>query len=75
MGKELPRLTAREIISTIEKIGFTLSRQSGSHKIYKHSNGRRVTVPFHSGRVLHQKILKSIMKDADLNAEKLLELL
>jgi predicted RNA binding protein YcfA (HicA-like mRNA interferase family) len=30
----LPRVTAREIIAALEKQGFLLARQSGSHKIY-----------------------------------------
>jgi len=31
---KLPRLTAREIITAIQKAGFALVRQSGSHAIY-----------------------------------------
>jgi predicted RNA binding protein YcfA (HicA-like mRNA interferase family) len=30
---KLPRLTAREIISVLERVGFSLARQSGSHMI------------------------------------------
>jgi predicted RNA binding protein YcfA (HicA-like mRNA interferase family) len=44
----LPRLTAREIISVLEKVGFTLARQSGSHMIFKNAAGKRATVSFHS---------------------------
>lgn len=43
----LPKLTAKEIIAVIEKLGFSFIRQSGSHKIYKNINGQRVTIPFH----------------------------
>lgn len=50
---KLPRLTAREIIAVLERAGFSLSRQSGSHKIYKNSAGRRATVPFHASKILH----------------------
>lgn len=75
MSEKLPRVTAVEIIKILEKIGFFLSRQSGSHKIYKNREGRRVTVPFHSGKVLHPKTLKSILKDADLTDDKFKELL
>jgi predicted RNA binding protein YcfA (HicA-like mRNA interferase family) len=42
----LPRLTAREIIAVLEKSGFSLARQSGSHMIYKNAAGKRVTVPY-----------------------------
>jgi len=71
MNGKLPKLTAKEIIAVLEKAGFILSRQSGSHKIYKNSCGKRVTVPYHSGRILHPKVLKSILKDADIDLKKL----
>ena len=71
----LPRVTARQIVGVLEKLGFVLARQSGSHMIYKNSAGKRATVPFHAAKVLHPKVLKSIMRDADLTAEKLEELL
>jgi predicted RNA binding protein YcfA (HicA-like mRNA interferase family) len=43
--------------------------------IYKNDAGRRVTVPFHSGKTLHPKVLKSILRDADLSVASLEELL
>jgi predicted RNA binding protein YcfA (HicA-like mRNA interferase family) len=71
----LPRVTAAQIIRVLEKKGFALSRQSGSHMIFKNSAGRRVTVPFHAGKILHPKILKSIITDADIAPEELQTLL
>lgn len=71
MPKRLPRLTAKEISSIIEKKGFSLSRQSGSHKIYKNKQGKRVTIPFHGSKILHPKVLKSILADADIGAGEL----
>jgi predicted RNA binding protein YcfA (HicA-like mRNA interferase family) len=59
----------------LEKMGFDLVRQSGSHKIYRNPSGRRVTVPYHKGKVLHPKVLASILKDADINREHLKNLL
>lgn len=75
MTKGLPKLTAKEIITLLEKLGFYLSRQSGSHKIYKNKEGKRATVPFHAGKILHPKVLKSIMRDADIKEEQLEKLL
>lgn len=75
MSEKLPRVTASEVIKALEKIGFSFSRQSGSHKIFKNQEGKRTTVPYHSGIILHPKILKSILKDADLSIEKFKELL
>ena len=37
---KIPRLTAREIVAAIERVGFALVRQSGSHAIYKNAAGR-----------------------------------
>jgi predicted RNA binding protein YcfA (HicA-like mRNA interferase family) len=71
----LPRLTAREIIAVLERAGFTLARQSGSHMIYKNAAGRRVTVPFHAQKTLHPKLLKSILRDAEIHADDLQKLL
>ena len=75
MGGELPRVTAKQIINVLERIGFVCVRQSGSHKIYKNSHGKRATVPYHSSGILHPKLLKSILKDIDLTVEGLKELL
>jgi len=73
MSEKLPRVTAADAIRVLEKVGFVFSRQSGSHKIYKNEEGRRATVPYHSGKILHPKILSSILRDADLNVEKFKE--
>lgn len=75
MSEKLPRLTAAQIIKVLERSGFARARQSGSHMIYKNAEGRRATVPYHSGKMLHPKILRSIMKEADLSIEGLLDLL
>lgn len=75
MRDKLPRVTAAEAIRVLEQTGFFLTRQSGSHKIYKNKDGKRVTIPYHSGKVLHPKVLKSILSDADLTIEKFKELL
>ena len=70
MSEKLPRVKADKVIKVLEKLGFTLARQSGSHKIYKNSEGTRVTVPFHSGKILHPKLLKSILRDIELSVDE-----
>jgi predicted RNA binding protein YcfA (HicA-like mRNA interferase family) len=75
MTNKLPRVSASEAIRALEKAGYFLVRQSGSHRIYKNAEGRRATVPYHSGKELHPKILKSILRDADLTTEEFLELM
>ena len=75
MSEKLPRVPAEKVMKVLERIGFILVRQSGSHKIYRNKEGKRVTVPYHSGKILHPKLLKSILKDADLTVEHLKELI
>jgi len=71
MSDRLPWITAREIIRVLQRCGFTLSRSSGSHHIFKNAAGQRVTVPFHAGKMLHPKVLQSIMCEMDLSVEEL----
>ena len=75
MSRRLPRLTAGDVIKALERAGFSLVRQSGSHKIYKNEAGKRVTVPYHAGKVLHPKVLQSILRDTDLTVEEFKKLL
>jgi len=75
MMEKLPRVTAAEAIKVLERAGFLLVRQSGSHKIYKNKEGKRVTVPYHAGRTLHPKVLQSILRDANLTVRSFKDLL
>jgi len=70
-GVRLPRLTAGQIMRVLERRGFILSRTSGSHHIYKNAMGKRVTVPVHSGKTLHPKVLQSILRDMEMAADEL----
>jgi predicted RNA binding protein YcfA (HicA-like mRNA interferase family) len=58
----LRSITAREIISALVRDGFLLDRQAGSHQLYRHPDGRRVTVTFHSGQTFAPKTLKSMLE-------------
>lgn len=73
--ERLQRITAVEVIKAIKRAGFFLARQSGSHKIFKNEAGKRVTVPYHKGKIIHLKVLHSILRDAELSLEKFKELL
>jgi predicted RNA binding protein YcfA (HicA-like mRNA interferase family) len=70
MSEKLPRVTANEIIKIVEKLGFSFSRQSGSHKIYMNDEGKRVTIAYHSGKILHPKVIKSILVDVGISVDE-----
>ena len=57
----LPRWSAAEAERALLEAGFVLLRSKGSHRIYLKGT-RRVVVPFHSGVVLHPKIIKQVLE-------------
>jgi predicted RNA binding protein YcfA (HicA-like mRNA interferase family) len=73
MNPKLPTLTARELLSILKKHGFSIDRQSGSHAVLIHQDGRRTTVPIHIKRDIGKGLLRQIMKDAGLSAGDLLK--
>jgi len=71
MSARLPSLSARQVISLLRRRGFVRVRQSGSHAIFRHPDGRRTTVPIHGKRDIGRGLLHQIMKDAGLTVEDL----
>jgi predicted RNA binding protein YcfA (HicA-like mRNA interferase family) len=69
----LPVLKPREAVALLEALGFIEIRQRGSHKQFRHPDGRCTTVPFHSGRDLSPILLRQIAKDIGLTIEELLK--
>jgi predicted RNA binding protein YcfA (HicA-like mRNA interferase family) len=55
-----------EVRHVLEKLGFNCIRQSGSHMIFHHQDGRWTTLPIHKGRDLGKGILSKILKDAKI---------
>jgi predicted RNA binding protein YcfA (HicA-like mRNA interferase family) len=56
-----PRITAIEAEKMLLEKGFNLIRTKGSHRIYI-KDDRRIVIPFHSGKILHPKIVKQVLK-------------
>ncbi|MGK7954279.1 MAG: type II toxin-antitoxin system HicA family toxin [Crocosphaera sp.] len=72
---KLPIVTAKQVISALEKIGFEILRQRGSHVRLKHTDGRVVTIPVHSGQNLGKGLLRKILRDTELTREEFIDLL
>ncbi|HBA45854.1 MAG: hypothetical protein UT98_C0003G0057 [Candidatus Nomurabacteria bacterium GW2011_GWF2_40_31] len=62
--RQVPK-NSKELTVLAEKAGFILSRQRGSHMIFYHEKGVRLTIPHHGTKILHPKIVKSILKDIE----------
>jgi len=71
----LPRLTGAELVAALAKAGFEVVRVRGSHLFLRHPDGRSTVVPAHSAEVLGPGITAKILRDCDLTADALRELL
>ena len=70
---DIPALKPREVIRLLDMLGFREVRQRGSHKQYRHADGRGTTVPFHKGRDISPILLRQIASDIGLRVEELLK--
>ena len=59
---KLPKLTGKELAKIVEKFGFIYSHTTGSHMVYKHPDGRKTTIPHHSGEDIGPGLLNKIIK-------------
>jgi predicted RNA binding protein YcfA (HicA-like mRNA interferase family) len=70
----IPVLKPQEVINILESLGFVEVRQKGSHKQFRHEDGRGTTVPFHKGRDISPRLLRQIASDINLTVEEMLDL-
>ena len=76
MSPKLPVVKAKDLIRILPKMGFKMARQTGSHFIFRHEiNHKIVPVPMHSNLEIKKGTLLSILKQADITKEKLVELI
>ena len=72
---KLPILNAKQLEKLLLQLGFTIQRQKGSHKFYKHPDGRYTTIPHHPGEDLSRPLIKTILNQIDLSSEDFIQLL
>ena len=72
---KLLRVTGKELVSILEKLGFFVKRIKGSHHFMKHPDGRITVIPVHSNETLGPGIISKILKDVDITKEKLQDLI
>jgi len=63
---------AREVVRFLESLGFVQVRQKGSHRFFRHQDGRTATVPDHKGEDLGRGILAKILRDAGVRPAEFL---
>ncbi|MDA1029631.1 MAG: type II toxin-antitoxin system HicA family toxin [Bacteroidetes bacterium] len=65
----VPVLKPKEVIRILVNLGFVEVRQRGSHKQFRHPDGRATTVPFHKGRDISPSLLRRIVEDIHSSIE------
>jgi predicted RNA binding protein YcfA (HicA-like mRNA interferase family) len=75
MMAKIPIVTSRELIRALEKTGFEVVRQRGSHIRMLHSDGRVTTIPVHAGQDISRGLLRKILRDSEVTLDELIELL
>lgn len=76
MSDRLPRVSGKELLAALQRGGYDIVRQRGSHVHLRNpARGGLVTVPMHGNDVLDVKIIKSALGQADLSVDELKELL
>ena len=76
---KLPQVKGAELVRALEKAGFLVVRQRGSHVQLRRvePDGRVTTfpVPVHAGRTMKRGLLHGILRKAGMDLEQLIELL
>ena len=66
----VPVLKPREAVARLERLGFVEVRQRGSHKQFRHTDGRVTTVPMHTGRDISPALLRQICRDVRMTVQE-----
>lgn len=68
----LPQISGQRVVRALEKVGFIVRRQKGSHVILVHSQdlSRRTIVPLHGSKPVKPGTLRAILKGAVISLEE-----
>jgi len=65
--------SARETLARLQKAGFIIKRQSGSHIVLRHPDGRQTYVAMHTGDI-PEGTFRKILKQAQISFEQFINL-
>jgi predicted RNA binding protein YcfA (HicA-like mRNA interferase family) len=60
---------AREVLAKLQRAGFVIKRQSGSHVVLRHADGRQTYVAMHPGDV-PPGTFRAILKQSGLTEQQ-----
>lgn len=73
MPERLPQIKPKDLLRALEKLGFVIRRQTGSHIILRHSETKCITcIPLHA-KDIKRGLLFGILKQAGISKEELMK--
>lgn len=70
---KLPVLSSKNLVKTLEKAGYFVVRQKGSHIRMYHKTRDSITIPNH--KIIGRGLLKKILRDSQISASDFIKLL
>jgi len=70
----LPIVRPEKLIRIIERQGFLKNRQSGSHAIFHHPDGRWTSIPIHR-KTIGKGLLRKILRDLQISPKEFKKLI
>jgi predicted RNA binding protein YcfA (HicA-like mRNA interferase family) len=71
----MPSATARDFQRVAQRIGFSKTRQTGSHERWNHPDGRAATIPLHGGREIGPPLFFKILRQFGVSLDEFRKLL
>ena len=68
---KLPLLSGKQVLSTLQRMGFVELHRKGSHVKMQHRDGRRIVFPFHAE--VDRFTLKGALRDATIDLDDFIE--
>jgi predicted RNA binding protein YcfA (HicA-like mRNA interferase family) len=72
---KIPPINPNKLVKILEKEGFKVIRQKGSHIIMINNKRTRIVIPMHPGKDLKPGLTRAILREAGLSRERFSELL
>lgn len=69
----LPMLKAKDLARILKELGFTPTRQKGSHQFFAHPDGRTTLVPRHGNEDIGRGLLRQILREIGLSPEEFIK--
>ena len=72
---KIPPISPNKLVKILEKTGFKVIRQKGSHLIMMDNKKTRIVIPMHPEKDIKPGLIRAIIREAGISRENFLTLL